>query len=70
MEMKWLSIKEHGIPEGEVLAGNFTPGSYGYKEKLVGYIIENKDGSIVCDSEETQLQGVTHFIYIHQHDPS
>lgn len=66
--MEWLSIKKHGIPEGEVLAGNFAPRTYGYKEKLIGRV-HDYDGDTVCSDDYQELSGVTHFIYINQYDP-
>lgn len=34
---RWISVKER-LPDGEVLAANFAPGTYGYKEYLIGYV--------------------------------
>jgi len=60
MEMKWLIINKDDLPIGEVLAANFNSGTYGYKEKALGYL-EEDNGMIVCDGAE-RLDNCTHYI--------
>lgn len=38
---RWISVEER-LPEGEVLAANFAPGTHGYKEYIIGYVDEVK----------------------------
>jgi hypothetical protein len=37
VSMQWRVIDKSSLPTKEVLAANFKRGSYGYKEKIVGY---------------------------------
>lgn len=67
-EMIWIPIDPENLPVGEVLAANFKVGSYGYREKLVGDIGIELDGVIACDSDDTTLENVTHYIDIHKFD--
>jgi len=65
--MEWQKILPKKLPQGEVLAANFRPYTYGYKEILVGRLY--KDGeNIICEDENTQLEGCTHYIQIHDFD--
>ena len=65
-DMEWIPIDPQNLPEGEVLAANFKVGTYGYREKLLGYV--GKDGlGILCDAYTT-LRDVTHYIDIHKFD--
>lgn len=62
--MEWISVA-HGekLPDIEVLAGNFKPRTYGYKEILVGYIrYDSNANRFVCEDEYQRLEGVTHYI--------
>ena len=34
---KWISVEER-LPDDEVIAANFAPGTYGYKECILGYV--------------------------------
>lgn len=60
--------KDH-LPKGEMLAGNFKPGSYGYLEKIVGHIYED-EGVICAIADDTILENCTHYIDIHQTFPA
>ena len=42
---KWISVAEK-LPEGEVLAANFSEGTFGYKECILGYICTNEIASL------------------------
>ena len=65
--MKWIELKIGNLPEDEVLAANFKPYNYVYKEKCIGCIhIEN--GDIICENEHEQLGGCTHYIDLNKHD--
>jgi hypothetical protein len=66
-EIKWLEIDPENLPENEVLAANFG-GGFGYKEKLIGYILVMEEG-LQCESDHELLQGVTHYIDINAFDP-
>lgn len=70
--MKWIPIDPNDIPEGEVLAANFDPNTYGYKEKIIGKIstamgTSGKDRLLVENDHET-LYHVTHYIIMDQYD--
>lgn len=66
--MEWIPIDPENLPVGEVLAANFKVGSLDYREKLVGYVDVELDGIITCDSDDTTLENVTHYIDIHKFD--
>ena len=60
---QWIEITELTKPNIEVVAINMKPGTYGYKEKLVGYIRYNENlGCFVCSDENTELRNVTHYL--------
>ncbi len=64
--MEWIKLEFDTMPKNEVLAANFAKGTYGYKEKIVGYV--NFDGEIFsCESAEL-LENCTHYIDINKHD--
>ena len=65
--MKWIKIDLNNIPEGVVLAANFRQFSFGYKEKLVGYIGEC-DGILCCEADTELLETATHYIDINKFD--
>ena len=65
--MKWIEINPEKLPEIEVLGANFKPGTYGYKEKLIGWLGKNAEG-IYCDDEYQILENCTHYIDIHKFD--
>lgn len=65
--MIWIPIDPENLPVGEVLAANFEVGSNNYRKKLIGYL-ERVAGSVVCDSEDTLIYDVTHYIDIHKFD--
>jgi len=50
-------------PTHEVLAANFKPGTYGFKEKLYGFVsYSDEEECFICQSEGVILENVTHFI--------
>ena len=59
--MEWISVKER-LPEKEVLAANFKPRSYGYKEYLIGYLSEYTNGTITAENNHEILENVTHWM--------
>ena len=66
--MEWIKIdKENVYEDGEVLAANFQAGTYGYKEKVIGYLII-EDGEICCENEYERLENATHYINLNEHD--
>jgi hypothetical protein len=48
--MEWIKIDKNNLPDGEVLSANFEIGTYGYKEKIIGYLSMDKS-EIICESE-------------------
>jgi hypothetical protein len=64
----WTPIDRDNLPDHEVLAANFKEGSYGYKEKLIGYLEEYGDGIIGASSQDEVLENITHFIDLKKHD--
>lgn len=67
--MEWIKIDKDNLPENEVLAGNFGAGTYGYKEKIVGYLSYDKEyDCIICSATGEELGNCTHYIDIHEHD--
>lgn len=65
--MEWIKIDTDNLPKHEVLCANFEPRTYGYREKLIGYL-SNENGDISCESESEMLEGCTHFIDINKFD--
>lgn len=67
--MEWQKIDPQALPLGEVLAANFEPRTYGYKEKLVGYLSLNRQhGYVSCIQDGVELTSCTHYIDIHKFD--
>lgn len=65
--VRWHEITSGELPEGEVLAGNFAPGTTGFKDLLVGWLGQNgKD--VYCDNDHDFLNNVTHYIPIRDID--
>ena len=62
--MEWTKIDFNNLPSGEVLAANFKPKTYGYLEKLLGYLSD--DGT--CSEENTILENCTHYIDLNKYD--
>ena len=62
--MEWLKIDFSNLPNGEILAANFNSGTYGYKEKIIGYLAD--DGA--CENEHEMLMNCTHYIDLNKHD--
>ena len=56
--MEWLKIDFSNLPKGEVLCANFNAGTYGYKEKIIGYLSD--DGT--CENDSEMLMNCTHYI--------
>ena len=59
---KWISVDER-MPEREVLAPNFAPKTYGYKEYIIGYVFEEKctePGKCYATNDHEILYDVTH----------
>ena len=65
--MDWIKIDKDNLNDNEVLAANFKSGTYGYKEKLLGYL-NYEHGILKCENEYEELKNVTHYIDIHKHD--
>ncbi|KKL26006.1 hypothetical protein LCGC14_2399630 [marine sediment metagenome] len=65
--MEWIKIDIDKLPEDEVLAANFQLGTYGVKEKLIGWIGDDQ-GSIYCESEYEVLGNCTHYIDLSKFD--
>lgn len=66
--MKWVKLTENNIPSHEVLCGNFNKGTFGYKEKLIGYVIFDGE-EFYCDNDTDSLGDVSHYIDIHDFEP-
>jgi len=66
--MEWVEINKEKLPKKEVLAANFKLGTYGYKEKLVGYVCLDENGFLCCESDREVLENVTHFIDLTKFD--
>lgn len=60
--MEWIKLTKENEPEGEVLCANFQSKTYGYKEKIVGYLSINEEGYAEAENEHEVLENVTHFI--------
>jgi hypothetical protein len=65
--MQWLPIPNE-LPTHEVLAANFKRGSYGYKDKLIGYLYYTSTGTLSCDADTMTLENCTHYIDINKYD--
>ena len=65
--MFWIKLNIKNLPKNKVLASNFRKKSYGYKEKLIGYLVIEND-SIVCESDSEVLSNCTHFVDISKYD--
>ena len=67
--MQWIAVDENNLPEHEVLAANFMPDTFGYQEKMIGWIDkDNRDGYVFATSENERLDHVTHYIDINKFD--
>ena len=61
---KWISVDER-MPEREVLAANFAPKTYGYKEYIIGYVSREKctePGKCYASNDYEILYNVTHWM--------
>jgi hypothetical protein len=61
--MYWKEIDHLRLPEKEVLAANFTPGTIHYKDKLLGYLVFDR-GRVQCTNEQARqiIDSCTHYI--------
>ncbi len=66
--MKWIEIDKTNLPKCEVIAANFKPNSYGYKEKVLGYLSLLEDGEVVCESDSEMIGNCTHYFDINKYD--
>ncbi len=64
--MKWIKLGSE-LPSVEVLAANFREGTFGYKEKMMGYV-DIDDGVVTCDSGHEILENCTHYIDLNEFD--
>ncbi|GAB3164646.1 hypothetical protein [Telluribacter humicola] len=65
--IKWIQIDKDNLPEGLVLAANFTPDTQSYKEKMMGSL-HVMDGVVCCVHDYDMLSNCTHYIDIHKFD--
>jgi hypothetical protein len=66
--MEWIKIDKDNLPTYEVLAGNFKSRSFGFREKIIGYLSESAEGGIQCENENQILYDCTHYIDIDNYD--
>ena len=69
---EWISVEER-LPDGEVLAANFTQGTHGYKEYIIGYVSAVKctepdwySGKCYAENDHEILDNVTHWMPLPQ----
>lgn len=67
--INWNELDQLSLPKGIVLAANFQPKTYGYSEKIIGYIYE-EGGVIKCENEYELLEGCTHYVKVNDFDVS
>ena len=63
-QQKWISVEDR-MPEREVLAANFAPRTYGYKEYIIGYVSREKctePGKCYAENDYEILYDVTHWM--------
>lgn len=65
--MEWIKINPDNLPASEILAANFKPGTYGYTEKLLGYL-SSDNGDISCENDSEFLENCSHYIDINKYD--
>lgn len=59
---KWISVEDR-LPEREVIAANFAPKTYGYKEYIIGYVSrETESGKCYATNDFEILYNVTHWM--------
>ena len=61
---KWISVEDR-LPDREVLAANFAPGTCGYKEYIIGYVsVEQctEQGKYCASNDYEILYNVTHWM--------
>lgn len=61
---KWISVKDE-LPKSEVLAANFSPGTHGYKEYIIGFVSGERcteSGGCVAENDYEILNDVTHWM--------
>ena len=57
---RWIPVEER-LPEAEVLAANFQPGTYGYTDLIIGYVTSREQGCF-AENEHELLHSVTHWM--------
>ena len=63
-----MKIDKNDLPIDEIIAANFMPFTYGYKEKLLGYLYIKGD-TIICENDNEMLENCSHYIPINKFDP-
>ncbi len=59
---KWISVEDR-LPKVEVLAANFAPKTYGYKEYIIGYVSPDwRKGEYYAENDYEILYNVTHWM--------
>ena len=68
MVCQWISVKDR-LPDEEVLAANFAPGTHGYKEYIIGYVeavkcydLDWEKDKCVAQNDFEILENVTHWM--------
>ena len=61
-QLKWISVEDR-LPDVEVLAANFAPKTYGYKEYIIGYVSPDwRKGEYYAENDYEILYNVTHWM--------
>ena len=64
LPIRWIQVEER-LPDGIVLAANFAPGTYGYKEYIIGYVFKERPGEpggCYVENDNEILHDVTHWM--------
>ena len=62
LQQKWISVEDR-LPDVEVLAANFAPKTYGYKEYIIGYVSRGTEpGKCYAENDFEILYNVTHWM--------
>jgi hypothetical protein len=67
MIMEWIELDKNNLPKVEVLAANFVPKTFGYKEKTIGFLSLKHD-DVECENMYEILGGCSHYIDINKFD--